>query len=151
MQRTVLFSGVFLGAMALTSAWSNQASERLVSEDIWHRVKASLREANRPQPHIDFSQVMNCMDVVRDDDGKLSLRTGIVVSLAEVDACLSALAEAIAASNRVAVGDPDDGAVACAELEILARGSNSFQIHLLEAVTTAARRTDKSEGLRLAA
>jgi len=142
---------MFLGAMSLTSAWSNQETERLPSEDIWQKVKTLLQQTNEPHPHIDFSHVMNCMDVVRDDDGKLSLRTGIVVRLAEVDACLSALAEAIAVLNRVAVGDPDDGAAAWAEVEILAGDSDSFQILLFEAVGTAASRTHKSEGLRLAA
>jgi len=142
---------MFLGAMSLTSAWSNQETERLPSEDIWQKVKTLLHQTNEPHPHIDFSHVMNCIDVVRDDDGKLSLRTGIVVSLAEVDACLSALAEAIAVLNPVTAGGPRAGAAVCTEVEILARGSDSFQILLFEAVGTAARRTDKSEGMRLAA
>jgi len=151
MQRTVLYSGVFLGAAVLTSAWQNPAAERFASEDIWQAVDKFLHEADDSVPDVAFRDVMNTISVVRDDEGRLSLMTGVLVHLSEVDTCLSAFAQALAASKGPCTNAPRSSLAAGPEVEVVALQGDFFRILLHEPIGTVNGRAKQNEDLRLAA
>jgi len=151
MQRTVLYSGVFLGAEVLTSAWQNPAAERFASEDIWQAVDTFLNEADDAVPDVAFRDVMNTISIVRDDKGRLSLMTGVLVHLSEVDACLSAFALALAALKELSTSAPRGSLAAGPEVEVVALQGDFFRILLYEPIGTVNGQAKQTEGLRLAA
>ena len=153
MKRTVLFTGMFLGAVVATSAWGPQKAETLVSDEIWRMLQGLLHDSN--DLHFSFCRQdpMQHMSIVGNDEGDLYLMSRLVAYPSDIPTYRLAMLEArqlvnsaLAASIRNPARNGHDRAVPDVQIEIAALGSRSFEILMYEPIRVGRSEVDSEEG-----
>ena len=146
--RTAIFTGVFLGAVVVSSAWGSPAAEGILTDDIWARVDRLLRDADSPRLSIDCTDVMQRVSIVRGEDESLYLMTSIVAYPLGFASCEMAMLQArqlvdaaVAASDACDPGASRGCKVASVEFEIVTVEGEAFEILLYEPIRPGASRT----------
>jgi len=153
MKRTVLFTGMFLGAVVATSAWGPPKAETLVSDEIWSMLNALLHDSN--DLHFSFCREdpMQHMSIVGNDEGDLYLMSRLVAYPTDIPAYRLAMLEArqlvnsaLAASIRNPARNGHNGTVPEVQIEIAALGSRAFEILMYEPIRVGRNEVDREKG-----
>jgi len=153
MKRTVLFTGMFLGAVVATSAWGPQKAERLVSDEIWGMLQSLLHDSNGMHFSFCREDPMQHMSIVGNDEGDLYLMSRLVAYPTDFRSFRLAMLEArqlvnsaLAASIRNPARSGHDGAVPDVQIEFAALNSRSFEILVYETIRFGKSEDDREMG-----
>ena len=155
MQGTVLFSGVFLGAVVATSAWGPQQAEILVSDEIWRMLNVLLHDSNDMHFSLCSENPMQRLSIVRNDAGDLYLMSRLVAYPTEIRAYRLAMLEArqllnsaLAASIRNPARNGHDGATPEVQIEVAAVDRRAFEIVIYEQIRAGKSADDREIGAK---
>lgn len=150
-QRTAIFSGVFLGSVVVSSAWGAPPDESVLSAEIWQGVARLQRAGESPHLTIDCRDVLHDVSIVRDPDGDLYLQTRGVAHPTGLASRQTAVAEAqqlvdlaLAASLAIPAGQSPSCKAPTVQIEIVDLDGASFEILLYEPIQAGRRQASNT-------